>query len=218
MKNWHHLVAPTHSIKSWTLHVLTKNITVSWKFWHGSATITRSLHQKSLDAGFIDENNTVNCDNAEKIGARIQKSSDNELFTSCLFKRKDQITNLQNLHSSIMTDKERIAIDLLTLFLRLVVLVDRKPEVEIENCFYHDLTPYPTALFKNDEMRTTNNKSSLKHFLLEWVKISENTDNEIIADEGALLQSCNWTNKNVQQNIGNVHRCRKFNINTIEKC
>ena len=32
-------------------------------------------------------------------------------------------------------DKERVAIDPLTLFLLLVVLVDRKPEVEIENAF-----------------------------------------------------------------------------------
>ena len=81
--------------------------------------------------------NTVNCDEAELIGARIQKSLNNQTFTSCSFKRNDQFTNLQSLYSSNTIDKEQVAIDTLTLFLRLVTLVDRKPEVEIENCFYY---------------------------------------------------------------------------------
>ena len=69
-----------------------------------------------LDSGFIDENNTVNCDKAEKIGACIQKSLDNEVFALCSFKRKYQITNLQSLYSSIMIEKKHVAIDPLTLF------------------------------------------------------------------------------------------------------
>ena len=74
-----------------------------------------------LDSGFIDENNAVNWDKAETIGARIQKSLDNQVFASCSFKRKEQITNLQNPYSSITIDKERVTTDPLTLFLRLVV-------------------------------------------------------------------------------------------------
>ena len=80
----------------------------------------------------------------------------------------------------------------LILFL-LLVLVDRKLKVEIESCFYHELTPYPTTLYKDGEMRTTKNKSVLKYFHLEEVKPTENTDSGIIVDEGALLQPCNWT-------------------------
>ena len=67
------------------------------------------------DSGFIDENNTVNCDKSELIGACIQKSLNNQTFALCSFKRKDQITNLQSLYSSITIDKKRVAIDLLTL-------------------------------------------------------------------------------------------------------
>ena len=67
-----------------------------------------------------------------------------------------------------------MAIDPLTHFLGLVVLVDRKPEVEIENCFYYELTPYPAALFKDGVMRTANNKSTLKKFFLRRVKPAEN--------------------------------------------
>ena len=80
-----------------------------------------------------------------------------------------------------------MAIDPLTLFLRLVVLVDQKPEVEIENCLYYELAPYPKALFKDGVMRTANNKSTLKKFLLEELKPTENTESEIVADGRALL-------------------------------
>ena len=66
------------------------------------------------------------------IGASIQNSLDNQIFNSCSFKRKKQITNLQSLHSSV-TIYEYVAIDPSTLFLQLAVLVDRKPEIEIEN-------------------------------------------------------------------------------------
>ena len=118
-----------------------------------------------LDSGFIDEK-TVNCDKAELIGARIQKSLNNPTFASCSFKRKDQIINLQSLYSSITIDKERVAIDPLSLFLRLVVLVDRKAEVEIENCFYYDLAPSLKALLKDGVMRTAKNKSAPKKFFV----------------------------------------------------
>ena len=63
-------------------------------------------------SGFIEENNTVNCDKAELIGAHIPKSLNNETFASCSLKRKDQITNLQSLYtpkplySSTTIDKE----------------------------------------------------------------------------------------------------------------
>ena len=102
---------------------------LTWLRNHNPFTTSEKLI--CLDSGFIDKNNTVNCDKAELIGARIQKSLNNQTFASCSFKRKDQITNLQSLYSSITIDKERVAIDPLTLFRRLVALVDRKPEVEI---------------------------------------------------------------------------------------
>ena len=63
-----------------------------------------------MDSGFIKKAVTVNCDKAETIGARIQKS---KVFASCSFKRKD-------LYSSITVGKECVAIDPLALFLRLV--------------------------------------------------------------------------------------------------
>ena len=135
---------------------------LTWFRNHNPFTTSEKL--VCLDSGFIDENNTVNCDKAELIGACIQKSLNNRTFASCSFKRRDQITNLQSLYSSTTINKERVAIDPLTLFLQLVILIDRKPDIEIENCFPYELTPYPTALFKDSVMRTGKNKSTPKKF------------------------------------------------------
>ena len=89
--------------------------------------------------------------------------------------------------------------------------------MKIEDCFYHELAPYPTALFKDGEMRTTKNKSVLKHFLLEGVKPSENIDSKIIADECPVLQLYKWTKGEKFSKIFEMHidRCRKFNFNTV---
>ena len=74
------------------------------------------------------------------------------------------------------------------------------------------------ALFKDGEISKTKKKSALKHFLLEEVKPSENTNSEIVDDEVALLQSCNWTKREKFSNTFKMYidRCRKFNINTVD--
>ena len=88
---------------------------LTWFPNHNPFTTSQKL--VCLSSEFIDENNTVNCDKAELIGIRIQKSLNNQTFASHSFKSKDQITNLQSLYSSITIDKEQVAIDTLTLFL-----------------------------------------------------------------------------------------------------
>ena len=90
---------------------------LTWFRNHNPFTTSEKL--VCLDSEFIDENNTVKSDKAEPTGARIQKSLNNQTFASCSFKRKDQITNLQSLYSSITIDKERVAIEPLTLWLRM---------------------------------------------------------------------------------------------------
>ena len=79
------------------------------------------------------------------------------------------------------------------------------------------MTPYPAALYKDDVMRTAQNKSNLKIFLVEGVKPSENRESEIAADGGALLWLCNWKKGEKFSKIFDMYidKCRqKFNINT----
>ena len=68
-----------------------------------------------------------------------------------------------------------MAIDPLTLFLQLVILVDRKLEVETENCFYYELTHLNSTF---QRWCNENNKEQIYHkkFLLEGVKPTENTE------------------------------------------
>ena len=89
-------------------------------------------------------------------------------------------------------EKENVTIDPLTLFLQLLVAVERKSENEIADYFNYELTPYPMSIFKNGKMCSTK-KSALKTFLLKNVKEADPTEStRIVIDGGALLQCCDW--------------------------
>ena len=143
----------------------------------------------ALDTGVVDSENRATCDQDEEIGASIQKSLDGQTFSNCKFKRKDQISSLKSLYSSIQVEKENVTIDPLTLFLRLLVVVETKPENEIANYFNYELTPYPMSLFKDGKMCSTK-KSALKTLLLKNVKETDPTESTRIIDGGALLWCC----------------------------
>ena len=118
-----------------------------------------------------DEKKQVNCDRSEEIDILIQKDGKN--FGRCSFKRKDKIINLQSLCSSVIIEKAEVTIGILAFFLRLAFVVEGKPEAEMENYFYYELTVYPTSLFKDGAMRAPKNKAKLKNYLLEGNITSE---------------------------------------------
>ena len=93
-------------------------------------------HLVCLDSGLVDEKILVKCDRSEESVALIQKDLDGKNFDSCSFKRKDKISNLQSLYSYVIIKKEDVTIDPLTLFPRLALVVEKKPEAEMENYFY----------------------------------------------------------------------------------
>ena len=66
-------------------------------------------------------------------------------------------------------------------------------------------------------MRTAKNKSTLKNFLLEGLKPTENIESEIVADGGALSWLCNWKKGEKFSKIFNMYidKCTKFNINAV---
>ena len=97
----------------------------------------------ALESGLVDDKNCLTCDCAEEIRTCIQAELDGKTFSSCSFKKKNQISLYSNVN------QEDVAIDPLTLFLRLVVVVERKPESEIADYFHYELSPYPMSLFKD---------------------------------------------------------------------
>ena len=118
----------------------------------------------ALDTGLTDVHRKVTCDRSEEVGASIQNQITGESFSTCSFKRKNQIVTLQSLYSSVKIGNEKVTIDPLTLFLRLVVMIGRKPDEEIKTYFEYELSSFPLSLFKDGCMRSTQ-KSKLKSFL-----------------------------------------------------
>ena len=59
-------------------------------------------------SGLVDENNIVISDKAEELVASLQQSLDHTSFTEASLQRKDQITTLQSLYSSIAIENESI--------------------------------------------------------------------------------------------------------------
>ena len=128
---------------------------------------TQSLRMWSPVKG--TENEVVTCDKAEEIGEAIQKELDGKAFGEISFKRKQQVRTMQSLYSEVKVGDEKITIDPLTLFLRLIVIIQTKPEEEISNYFGYELSPYPMSLFKDGIMRDPD-KSTLKTHLLQDVR------------------------------------------------
>lgn len=145
----------------------------------------------ALDSGLVDDNNSVTCDRAEEIGASIQAELDGKTFASCSFKRKKQIRPMQSLYTRVKIGHDTITIDPLILFLRLVVVIERKPENEIADYFFYELSPYPMSLFKDGVLRTAQ-KSKLKSYILDKVEMTKEPDSTKIIDGGALLWCCDW--------------------------
>ena len=74
----------------------------------------RSLSTEICNAG------TVNCDNSEKVGKKIQEQLDNVYFHDATTKRWLKVRNIECLYNSVkIRDKKFVAIKPAALFLRL---------------------------------------------------------------------------------------------------
>lgn len=159
----------------------------------------------ALDTGLSDVKGIVTCDRAEEIGQSIQTEITGKSFATCSFKRKNQVTTLQRLYSSVKIGDEKVTIDPLTLFLRLVVMVERKPDQEVINYFEYELCPYPMSLFKDGVMRSSQ-KSKLKSFMVSNISsIEDKPETKKIADGGALMWCCNWKKNQSFETISKMY-------------
>lgn len=161
----------------------------------------------ALDSGLVDVDQRLTCHKADEIGVAIQKEMDGKVYASFSFKRNKQVTTLQSLCASVDVGTEKVTIDPLTLFLRLIVLVERKPENEIVNYFSYELSPYPMSLFKDVIMRSAQ-KSKLKQLLMEGISPIDVSQTVRIADGGVLLWCCDWKKDETFEVI--FQRCSQF--------
>ena len=171
----------------------------SWFDSHNPFDVREQL--EALDSGLVDEFNQVTCDCSESIGASILAQMNDMTYTEVSFKRSNQLKNLQGLYSNIKVNNQNISVDPLTLFLRLSIIVEKKPEKEIEDYFYYELTSFPMSLFKDGLMRSAQ-KHKLNNYLTKPVIYMPFAPYSLkVADGGALLYCCDWNKGEIFDNI-----------------
>ena len=83
----------------------------------------------ALDTGLVEVGHSLTCDNwwQHSVGGDIQKEMDGQAYTDCPIKQSKQISTFQSLYASFNVGTEKVTIDPLTLFIHLILLVERKP-------------------------------------------------------------------------------------------
>ena len=138
-----------------------------------------------------DNNDVVNCDQAEQVGFEIQRSLDNIVVKQAASKHSKQVKTLATLLPAIKVNGDTINPDPNVLFQRLIMLIDRAED--LTNCFDYELTPKPRSLFK-DRLMKKSNKAQLGRELVKNSEIlRENSENTTyVPDVGPLLHRVFW--------------------------
>ena len=160
---------------------------------------------KSISTGLTaTEEDGINCDVAEKVGQEIHSKLDGVSFSEAKIKRNDQIHTLESLKMGVKIDKEKVNVDPLLLFTRLLVLVER--EEDMKRYFRYELTSIPTSLFENGMMRKAG-KSNLARSIKQDVSPNSPTSNQRshILDGGSLLHKVKWMPNSTYQSILNQY-------------
>ena len=122
---------------------------------------------RSLSSGLTATvEDVITCDEAEKVGLTIQNKLDNLSAEEATIQRKDHARTLDMLQPGIRINDKEVKIDPLVLFCRTTTLLEREEKSNQVSSFNHELTPEPTALFRNGVMRKST-KSTLRNYILK---------------------------------------------------
>jgi hypothetical protein len=153
-------------------------------------TFNRSL--RSLSNGVsAAENDPVNCDKAEDIGASIMQRMNGLPYSEVSIKKADKVVTLSQIGTVSAPRSKQVNIDATVLFSRLVVIMSRC--TDIASYFSFELTALPTSLFKDSFMRKAD-KAQLKNELIQSVdEIAAVEENCMyVLDGGHLLHKVKW--------------------------
>ena len=117
-----------------------------------------NLHSLSTEIISMTSKDSVNCEDAEELGLKIQKELDVSLGAATI-KRKNQIKPLASLLNTVEVDEVQVYVSTTVLFTRLAAIAKR--EENDEKYFDYELTTEPMSLFKKNLMRSPD-KLSLK--------------------------------------------------------
>lgn len=152
-----------------------------------------NLHSMSTGVVSFKDKDSINCEQAEEVGKKIQEGLDNVFFDDATIKRKDHIRNLESLqHTKAMGSKNKMA-DASIMFNRLITVATR--EDDLEPIFEFELTYEPMSLFKYSMMRKPDKPSLRKAIMREEDAIKKEKIGapvHYVLDGGALLHRVRW--------------------------
>jgi capsule polysaccharide export protein KpsC/LpsZ len=93
----------------------------------------------------------INCDDIKQIGLSLQQKFANESFLNVKLEKKEQVKTVIKLSKGVVSDKKQVYLDNTILFSRLIILAERK--LDVQPPFAYELTSQLASLFKKSQMR-----------------------------------------------------------------
>ena len=145
---------------------------------------------RSLSGVAASGDDGINCYAAEAVGNEIMLSMDNVSFANVVMKKAKQVRTLRTLTDKVMSVGKKSQFDSSVLFNRLVIIMQRSDNME--SYFTHELTPMPSALFKDRSIRKTD-KSQLTCQLTKGLKLNDSSlATKCVIGGGSLLHRVKW--------------------------
>ena len=150
---------------------------------------------QSISTGLMSSSqvDNVNCEQAQVIGAKIQKSLDNKLINDDSIKRTEQLKSVASLRNNICKKGGERLPDPKALFYWMVTIAER--EENLDQFFRYELTAEPMSLFKEGMMRKPDKPSLRKVNMPEedaMPKKDVAPNSHFVIDGGALLHRVRW--------------------------
>ena len=144
----------------------------------------------------------INCDDAEEVGNALQVKLDNVCVEDATMKTKDKVRTLESLRLGVKLEGKTVHIDPSILFTRLTTIIG--PDEDAMKYFDYEMTPEPTAIFKDGMLRKPT-KSTLRNSLLDRIHPASGVIfHTCVVDGGALLHKVHWPAKSTFLDI--VHQ------------
>lgn len=149
----------------------------------------------ALHSGLVGDA-TVNCDKALSVGMLAMEKTVGQTFSTLKLSRLSCVRPLSAMTRGVKVGADEIApVDVNQLFHRLVVLLQREPETEMQEIFSYELAPVPAALFDENFMRV-GRKSALVPAIEAFCPADSMVppDRRFVLDGGFLLRVVPWSN------------------------
>ena len=145
----------------------------------------------SFSTGFSSTpEDQVNADQAEEVGRAIQAKMDGKTVVDAMV-TKHKVKSLASLRSGPKVNGEKLVIDSLKLFNRLIVISER--EVKTKEVLRFELTPKPMSLFDKNQKLRKPDKAALARSLKACVApVEQPPCTSLVVDGGWLLHNVKW--------------------------